>query len=363
MANTYTTELQLVKPTPADPLSQNSWGTLLNTTFDLVDSATAGQLSLSVTGSTNVTLTSVQGGADQERNQHFVFSGAITSNILVLYPSARTKQFSVLNSTTGTNTLGVGVSNGSGGALGTTVQVPQNVVIGVLSDGTNVATRTTFPVGTAAGDLIGTYPSPGVAKIQGATISSAAPTDSQVLTYVAAATQWQPQPLGAIGGLPSGAIVDFAGTTVPVGFLECNGQAVLRTTFSALFGAIGVGWGAGDGTTTFNVPNFNGFVTLGRNGAIIPAVGTSGGANSFTLAQTHIPNYNLAVSDPTHAHEYLGFTEGGGGAAIFTPNPTGNSFNFFTQPAATGISVNSAGGGAAFSLVQPSAAVIKMIKT
>lgn len=65
------------------------------------------------------------------------------------------------------------------------------------------------------------------------------------------------------------------------GYLLCNGQAVSRTLFSGLFGEIGVTWGAGDGTTTFNVPNFNDRSPLGAGGAY--AVGDSGGAASFAV--------------------------------------------------------------------------------
>jgi microcystin-dependent protein len=49
-----------------------------------------------------------------------------------------------------------------------------------------------------------------------------------------------------------------AGTTVPPGWLLCNGQEVSRTTYAGLFSEIGTTWGVGNGTTTFNVPNFTG---------------------------------------------------------------------------------------------------------
>ena len=56
-------------------------------------------------------------------------------------------------------------------------------------------------------------------------------------------------------GLPPGSMVPFAGTNVPKGYLLCNGAAVSRTTYAKLFAAIGTKWGAGDGSTTFNLPN------------------------------------------------------------------------------------------------------------
>ena len=54
---------------------------------------------------------------------------------------------------------------------------------------------------------------------------------------------------------PTGAVVAYAGTTAPAGFLICDGSAVSRTTYSALFAAIGTTYGAGDGNSTFNLPN------------------------------------------------------------------------------------------------------------
>ena len=58
--------------------------------------------------------------------------------------------------------------------------------------------------------------------------------------------------------LPSGAVLYFAGQTVPAGWLKANGAAVSRTLYTALFAAIGTTYGAGDGSTTFNLPDLRG---------------------------------------------------------------------------------------------------------
>lgn len=58
-----------------------------------------------------------------------------------------------------------------------------------------------------------------------------------------------------INTLPTGTILPFAGGTIPSGFLACNGAAVSRTTYAALFSAIGTAFGEGNGSTTFNLPN------------------------------------------------------------------------------------------------------------
>ena len=69
---------------------------------------------------------------------------------------------------------------------------------------------------------------------------------------------------GGGGSAPSGSILMFGGTVAPTGFLMCNGQAVSRATYAALFAVIGVTYGAGDGSTTFNVPNMQQRFPIGK---------------------------------------------------------------------------------------------------
>ena len=57
---------------------------------------------------------------------------------------------------------------------------------------------------------------------------------------------------------PTGAIIPFAGNNIPSGYLPCNGGAISRTTYAKLFAAIGTTYGAGNGSTTFNLPNLTG---------------------------------------------------------------------------------------------------------
>ncbi len=58
--------------------------------------------------------------------------------------------------------------------------------------------------------------------------------------------------------VPTGCLSAFAGTTIPDGWLLCNGAKVSRTTYSALFAVIGTSWGTGDGSTTFTLPDLSG---------------------------------------------------------------------------------------------------------
>lgn len=77
---------------------------------------------------------------------------------------------------------------------------------------------------------------------------------------------------------PPGTLLDFAGGTVPSGFLACDGARASRSTYAGLFAVIGTTWGAGDGTTTFNVPDLRGRATIGA--------GTGTGLTARTLAGT-----------------------------------------------------------------------------
>jgi microcystin-dependent protein len=75
----------------------------------------------------------------------------------------------------------------------------------------------------------------------------------KVLTTNGSASSW-----GAISGIPAGAVMTFAMNTPPTGWLECKAVNVSRTTYAALFAAIGTTFGVGDGSTTFGLPEMRG---------------------------------------------------------------------------------------------------------
>lgn len=87
----------------------------------------------------------------------------------------------------------------------------------------------------------------------------------------------------------AGMILMYGGSTAPRGWLLCNGQAVGRTAYAALFAAIGTTFGAGDGSTTFNVPDLRGRVAIGVSSS--HALASTGGAETVTLtaAQSGVP--------------------------------------------------------------------------
>ena len=86
--------------------------------------------------------------------------------------------------------------------------------------------------------------------------------------------------LTGIEGIPTATIVPWSSSSVPTGFLECNGALVSRSTYSALFAVIGTTYGAGDGATTFKLPDLQDNVAVGKSGT--KALASTGGANTVT---------------------------------------------------------------------------------
>jgi microcystin-dependent protein len=112
-----------------------------------------------------------------------------------------------------------------------------------------------------------------------------------------------PVDAGAGAACPVGSIQMFAGTVAPSGWLMCDGTAYSRTTYVGLFQVAGTTYGAGDGTSTFNVPNMGGAFPLGPSGTTY-ALGATGGeaAHVLTVAELAAHNHTISISDPTHTH-------------------------------------------------------------
>ncbi len=102
--------------------------------------------------------------------------------------------------------------------------------------------------------------------------------------------------LSTAAGLPSGAIIAYGGAAAPNGYLMCNGAAVSRTTYAALFAVIGTTYGSGDGSTTFNIPDLRQRFPLGKadSGTGNTLGGTGGAINHAHNLATYIGGYNAA---------------------------------------------------------------------
>ncbi len=92
---------------------------------------------------------------------------------------------------------------------------------------------------------------------------------------------------------PVGAVLPYAGASAPSQFLLCDGSAVSRTTYANLFTAIGTAYGVGNGTTTFNLPNLQGRVPVGKStDTEFDVLGETGGEKTHKLTSTEMPSHS-----------------------------------------------------------------------
>lgn len=172
----------------------------------------------------------------------------------------------------------------------------------------------------------------------------------------------------ASSAVPAGTIIAFGNSIAPSGYLDCNGQNVSRTTYSALFAAIGTTWGTGDGSTTFTLPDLRRRTLIGQGGVQVSgpgsAVGQVGGAETHALTTTEMPSHTHGVTDPGHGHSASPASVIGSGTGS-NVNPTGGALSsvaLSVTSSNTGISIGSAGSGGAHNNMQPSAVVGYFIK-
>ena len=123
------------------------------------------------------------------------------------------------------------------------------------------------------------------------------------------------------GLMPSGSVTQWAGSgSAPTGWLMCDGTAVSRTTYSALFTAISTTYGVGDGSTTFNLPDMQGRVAIGagtgRNNAdagslTARTIGTYEGEETHTLTEAELPAHTPTYPKPALLESYRNSIEAG----------------------------------------------------
>jgi len=125
---------------------------------------------------------------------------------------------------------------------------------------------------------------------------------------------------GYFRGVEVGTVVDFAGATAPSLWLMCYGQAVSRTTYAELYDVIGTAHGAGDGSTTFNLPDCRGRVVAGKDdmggSSANRLTNQSGGLNGATLGATGgAETHELTEGQlPAHTHGAGTYETASGGA-------------------------------------------------
>jgi hypothetical protein len=200
------------------------------------------------------------------------------------------------------------------------------VAAGDLIYANAIPTNAALPIGSLGQALVvsGGLPSWGTVPIAGGGTNQTSYTTGDIL-YASGSTALSKLGIGSSGqvlsvsgglpawttnssaGVPTGSLLPFAGSSAPTGFLLCDGSAVSRTTYSALFAALSTTYGVGDGSTTFNLPNTQGVFLRGAGSQTISSISYSGtrGTTQGDQMQGHV--YGTPSGD-----SLAGFHSGGG---------------------------------------------------
>lgn len=275
------------------------------------------------------------------------------------------------------NATAVAAGTNAGVMNAGTVGAPGLAVAGSLTTGLFSDTANTLSIGTAGAKALqvnadqsvtfeGNTTTVGSQVVDGNSTISGNLTVTGAITGGGAVLVGEPR-MWLSDTLPSG------------GFGWLNGQAISRTLYPVLFALWGTTYGTGNGTTTFNVPNMQGVVPIGKNGmggataanlvtlTNANVTGSIIGAQNATLSQANLPNItNMAVAIPSgqgsHSHSLPESTFASGGTYLEQfGGSTANlyvyaSTNAATLPAMTG-TASTGGSDTPFSIVQPSMVV------
>lgn len=160
--------------------------------------------------------------------------------------------------------------------------------------------------------------------------------------------------------MPVGVVLPYVSSNAPNGWLSCLGQELYRGDYPDLFAVIGTTYGAGDGSTTFRLPNLAGRVVVGQGsgaGLTSRSMGATGGAETHTLTTGEMPSHS-------HTSNAVGGTVGlitadGNNTAVGVDGSAVEP-NLYAAPAA--LSINSAGSGSAHNNMQPFAVLNYIIR-
>jgi microcystin-dependent protein len=257
---------------------------------------------------------------------------SVASPTVITVASAPVSGTAVLFSTT--NTLPTGITKGA------------TYYVSKVSDTTfNISASSTLtPLVTVSGAGSGTH--------SVSTISQAVTAPYGTSTNALATTEFV-----LANSSPTGGLLMWPTTTAPTGWLLCDGAAVSRTTYASLFAVVGTTFGNGDGSTTFNVPNYLNRIPFGASATTtasatgcIGAVVT-GSISTTTLTVTAVTRGTLAIGDTisgtgiTAGTTITGFISGSGGAGTYTVSASQTVASTTVTATGTTLTVPAVGSG------------------
>ena len=369
MSSTYSTSLKLELIGNGD--QSGVWGNTTNNNLGaLLEQAITGVQYITMTNA-NYSLSNYNGTLDEARNPVIIAQGTNSAIYQVIAPLVN-KQYIIYNNTVGGYAITIG------GTSGSTVTIPNGVTATVYCDGINFYSGNTGTAGswavtgneTIGGSLgvtgnstfTGTTTTTGTATFNGAAAFNGATTvPTQAVndnSTKAASTAFVNASITANPGVLTGSLLMWPTTSAPTGYLNCDGTAVSRTTYASLFAVVSTTFGTGDGSTTFNLPNYTSRMPYGTT------IGATGGSADAVVV-THTHTATSTVTDPGHTHTANNFivftgsgqTYGAGGGKM------NNNTGTLTEAASTGISVNSGGSGTAMNTISPYLGINFIIKT
>jgi len=278
MASTYSTSLKIQLMGNGE--DSGTWGSITNTNWNLMEQAVSGVQTVTMSNA-NYTLTNLNGVSDEARNMVLVVNGTNSGIYQIIAPLVL-KFYVISNQTVGGYPITIG------GTTGSVITVPNGTTVQVYCDGTNFYSAQTASAGN--------FNVNGNLSVGGNLTVS-----------------------GSSNIVPAGVIQMWPTASAPAGFLLCNGAAVSRTTYAALFAVTGTTFGAGDGSTTFNLPNYAGRMPIGV-GSGYSLAGTGGSATT-TLSVGNLPS---------HSHNYSGTTGGTSNGHTHTISDPGHAHSITT---------------------------------
>ena len=329
MASTYTDNTGIEKPGAGE--QSGTWGTTTNSNFDIIDRSLNGVGAITLSGTTH-TLTTSDGSTSDGHYRVLVLGGTPSgTNTITISPNDQDKVYLVYNNSGETAIFSQGsganatIANGKtawiyadGAGSGAAVRaVPADMVDDTTPQlGGNLDVNGNSIVSVSNGDIAITPDGTGDVIIDGIKYPQ---TDGSADEFLKTDGSGQLS-FGSVSAsaFNAGMLMPYAGATAPTGWLLCFGQAVSRSTYATLFGVVGTTYGAGDGSTTFNLPDLRGRTIAGKDdmggtsanrltnqtgGLDGDGLGNVGGAETHALAEAELA---------AHRHKLLSTTTQGG---------------------------------------------------